>query len=242
MTSTSTTSTNNTGLGSKIKGAAQAVHGMGENVRGTILGGVETVFHRDSSGSDAIAAQGRDEGRVGAEKAFGVMGDTAGNVNSEYSNTYASQPTHLGTMADTVRKPTQPNAPQNPGTMPLHADPRAAAPLSSQPGYIEQPPSSAPVANTDLYDSHHDPAATAQRIPSYDGPGNIAQDFSAQRTHRPGDEPSHHRADARDLDAARSRQGTGPPVEYVSKTGELPADTSMYAQPERRGAPAEESM
>ncbi|KAF7335708.1 hypothetical protein MVEN_02226300 [Mycena venus] len=60
-------STNNTadsvgghgGIGSKIKGAAQTINGLGENVRGTILGGVDTVLHKDSSANDAIAAKGR---------------------------------------------------------------------------------------------------------------------------------------------------------------------------------------
>ncbi|KAJ6460025.1 hypothetical protein C8R47DRAFT_129154, partial [Mycena vitilis] len=49
------------GIGAKIKGAAQTVNGLGENVRGTILGGVETVLHKDSTANDAIAAKGREQ-------------------------------------------------------------------------------------------------------------------------------------------------------------------------------------
>ncbi|KAJ7033598.1 hypothetical protein C8F04DRAFT_1104420 [Mycena alexandri] len=49
------------GIGSKIKGAVQTINGLGENVRGTILGGVETALHKDSSQNDAIAAKGRSQ-------------------------------------------------------------------------------------------------------------------------------------------------------------------------------------
>nr|GAT49027.1 predicted protein [Mycena chlorophos] len=151
-------------LGTKIRGAAQAIHGMGENVRGTFLGGVDTVLHDDSTANDAVAAHGREKGRVGAERAFGVAGDPA-------------------------------------------------EPLSAQPGYVEQRSGAAMKGpgNTDLYDPRHDQAATAQRIPSYSGPGNLAQDFSARRVDRPAGEPSHHRDNAQDLDRAPPPYGAGPP-------------------------------
>ncbi|KAJ7246950.1 hypothetical protein C8J57DRAFT_1359702 [Mycena rebaudengoi] len=60
-TSTSNTSTGHSGIGSKIKGAAQVVNGLGENIRGTFLGGVDTIVHSDSTKNDAIARKGREE-------------------------------------------------------------------------------------------------------------------------------------------------------------------------------------
>ncbi|KAJ7190583.1 hypothetical protein GGX14DRAFT_47764 [Mycena pura] len=66
--STTTSSSNRTGIGSKIKGAVQVAHGLGENVRGTILGGVETALHKDSAANDAIAERGRAEHADGMAK------------------------------------------------------------------------------------------------------------------------------------------------------------------------------
>ncbi|KAJ7118065.1 hypothetical protein C8R44DRAFT_878704 [Mycena epipterygia] len=73
MTSTSTSNTSNghVGLGTKIKGATQAINGLGENVRGTILGGVDTVLHQDSTPNDAIAAKGRAQHAEGLAKMQG---------------------------------------------------------------------------------------------------------------------------------------------------------------------------
>ncbi|KAJ7743509.1 hypothetical protein DFH07DRAFT_943186, partial [Mycena maculata] len=77
MTSTSTTTTSsntttgNSGIGSKIKGAAQIVHGAGENIRGTILGGVDTAVHKDSSANDEIARKGREQHATGVSNLKG---------------------------------------------------------------------------------------------------------------------------------------------------------------------------
>ncbi|KAJ7685924.1 hypothetical protein B0H17DRAFT_16308 [Mycena rosella] len=79
MTTTSNSNTSQPGIGAKIKGAAQVVHGLGDNVRGSILGGVDTVVHQDSSQNDAIAAKGRAEHAVGAAKMKG------GPVAAEYA-------------------------------------------------------------------------------------------------------------------------------------------------------------
>jgi hypothetical protein len=35
--------------------------GLGENIRGTFLGGVDTIVHSDSTKNDAIARKGREE-------------------------------------------------------------------------------------------------------------------------------------------------------------------------------------
>ncbi|KAJ6553751.1 hypothetical protein DFH09DRAFT_1366112 [Mycena vulgaris] len=70
-TSTSNTTTGKPGIGSKIKGAVQVVHGLGENVRGTILGGVDTVVHGNSADNDATAAKGRGEKAEGLARMKG---------------------------------------------------------------------------------------------------------------------------------------------------------------------------
>ncbi|KAF7327063.1 hypothetical protein MKEN_00281600 [Mycena kentingensis (nom. inval.)] len=208
---TSTNANNQQGLGTKIKGAAEAVHGMGENVRGTLLGGVDTVFHHDSTTNDTVAARGRDEARTGAERAFGVE-------QSVPTYAYGKDPTHLGTMTDTV--PARPKAP-SPPPLPHRAgeqagselptrDPAAAAvapAIATQPGYVEHPGNPGPAVahahpntNTNVFDPQHDPQATAQRIPSYAGPATVAQDFAPTSTGIGHAHPQHHRDDAHDLD------------------------------------------
>ncbi|KAJ7627394.1 hypothetical protein FB45DRAFT_921257 [Roridomyces roridus] len=72
-TSTSTSSRSG-GIASKIKGAAQVIHGTGENIRGTILGGVDTVVHKDAttlSENDVIAAKGRQQTAEGLDNLRG---------------------------------------------------------------------------------------------------------------------------------------------------------------------------
>ncbi|KAJ6505613.1 hypothetical protein DFH09DRAFT_1375255 [Mycena vulgaris] len=85
-TSTSNTTTGKPGIGSKIKGAVQVVHGLGENVRGTILGGVDTVVHGNSADNDAIAAKGREENAEGLARMKG------GPVAAEYARPTGSAP------------------------------------------------------------------------------------------------------------------------------------------------------
>jgi len=76
------------GIGGKIKGAAQAINGLGENVRGTILGGVDTVLHKDSSANDAIAAKGRAQHADGMENLRG--GSTVRPAGSATGTEYGS--------------------------------------------------------------------------------------------------------------------------------------------------------
>jgi len=77
-------STNNTGktgsgISSKIRGAAEAAHGMGETIRGTILGAVDSIGGGDQSVNKDIAAQGKMEYSQGMAKMRGAgAGATAG--------------------------------------------------------------------------------------------------------------------------------------------------------------------
>lgn len=52
--------------------------GLGENVRGTILGGVDTVLHKDSTANDAIAAKGRNQFAEGTANLRGGSANPAG--------------------------------------------------------------------------------------------------------------------------------------------------------------------
>uniref|UniRef100_A0A0W0GBW5 Uncharacterized protein n=1 Tax=Moniliophthora roreri TaxID=221103 RepID=A0A0W0GBW5_MONRR len=45
----------------RSRGAVDAVHGAGENIRGTALGAADTVAHDQSAKNDEIAATGRNE-------------------------------------------------------------------------------------------------------------------------------------------------------------------------------------
>ncbi|KAH9487428.1 hypothetical protein JR316_0001503 [Psilocybe cubensis] len=55
----SETGTKGSDFGNKIRGAVEVVHGAGENLRGTMLGAVDTMVHRGPTTNDDIAQQGR---------------------------------------------------------------------------------------------------------------------------------------------------------------------------------------
>ncbi|KAJ7493961.1 hypothetical protein FB451DRAFT_1491523 [Mycena latifolia] len=190
---TSTMNTNNTssgqpkpGVGAKIKGAAQIVHGLGDNVRGTLLGGVDTLLHQDSSANDAIAQKGR------AEHARGVARKTGGPLAAEYYSTPAEENSvtghGVGQAAGQTNPATRTSVPQTqpqvgaysaapayashapvPGTGPPAQNPRTDADAypTKQQGYgatdtmNSQPHQGAPGAPIDAgtQDAPYDPAA-----------------------------------------------------------------------------------
>ncbi|KAJ7289438.1 hypothetical protein C8J57DRAFT_1459439 [Mycena rebaudengoi] len=63
MTSTTpqTSTKSSAGIGTKLKGGVQVAKGLGDTVRGTTMGAVDAVEHRDSSVNDEIARRGRME-------------------------------------------------------------------------------------------------------------------------------------------------------------------------------------
>ncbi|KAJ2913177.1 hypothetical protein MD484_g7234, partial [Candolleomyces efflorescens] len=67
-TSPSSAPPNKKGLGEKVRGLFQVVHGFGENVRGTVLGAIDTVTHDTSGRNDQIAREGRLEIQRGMER------------------------------------------------------------------------------------------------------------------------------------------------------------------------------
>ncbi|KAJ7153313.1 hypothetical protein C8R46DRAFT_1119979, partial [Mycena filopes] len=137
------------GIGSKIKGAAQTINGIGENVRGTILGGVETALHKDSTENDAIAAKGRAQtadGLAHLKGGTGAVGAGAANTGGAYTTNPPA-----GQGYNTAVPP--------PPTTGAHA------------GYNT-------AAGMDQFNPHHDQAAAAQNIPAYDGPGNAQQQYA----------------------------------------------------------------
>ncbi|KAJ7092294.1 hypothetical protein B0H15DRAFT_799469 [Mycena belliarum] len=204
MTSTTTphTSDGKPGIGAKIKGATQMVHGAGENLRGTLLGGVDTVAHQDSTRNDAVAARGRAEHAAGAAR---MTGD-------------AMTFTPCGSI-ETAPRPPVPQLPQTqtqtgtgysgasgaPANVPIpgtgmgptsNTSAGAAAPPPKHAGYgatdelnqhAAAPPAGhtyPPLQHNHAFDEHaavdahtpfHDHAAAAERIPAYDGPGNDVQ-------------------------------------------------------------------
>ncbi|KAJ7618243.1 hypothetical protein DFH06DRAFT_1306630 [Mycena polygramma] len=189
------------GIGAKIKGAAQTVNGLGENVRGTILGGVETVLHKDSTANDAIAAKGRAQQADGLRNLKGPAAG-AGSVNPGAAGAYPVQPpTNEGYSAGSAMGQ---DAPQQTGAAPPPPSNSGATPYTNT---VTQQASQAPPSHTggagmNSHDPHHDPVL-AQQIPAYDGPGN-AQSHLA-RGDRPVEEPRHHRDDA--ISGAGARAG-----------------------------------
>ncbi|KAJ7159219.1 hypothetical protein C8R43DRAFT_994205 [Mycena crocata] len=205
---TSTEGSTSGGIGSKIKGATQVVHGIGENVRGTLLGGVDTVVHKKPTVNDEIAAKGR------AEQAQGVAKIEAAHRGANPTGAHGG--THPGGGLGT-----SPNVP-NPGDAPppsatygagahpgghvgtnqptMHTGTDPALSLNQQPGYV--PASSTQPAPHDhhghgaAYAPYQENSAVAQNIPNYDGPGNAPHQQNLARHDRPPGEPQHHRDDA----------------------------------------------
>ncbi|KAJ6628619.1 hypothetical protein B0H10DRAFT_1990581 [Mycena sp. CBHHK59/15] len=52
---------NSVSVETKLKGGVRVAKGLGDNVRGTTMGAIDTVEHRDSSVNDEIARRGRME-------------------------------------------------------------------------------------------------------------------------------------------------------------------------------------
>ncbi|KAL4079827.1 hypothetical protein J3A83DRAFT_4368674 [Scleroderma citrinum] len=69
-------------LGNKLKGAAQVVHGIGESIRGTVLGAVDSIAHTPSSEAkyEATASKGKAEIEEGIAKVRGHA--SGGNVGA----------------------------------------------------------------------------------------------------------------------------------------------------------------
>ncbi|KAE9409190.1 hypothetical protein BT96DRAFT_1012785 [Gymnopus androsaceus JB14] len=70
-------------LGSKVKGAFNTIHGVGENIRGTTLGAVDTMAH-DKDGeakNEAIGQKGRSEIQRGME---GISGRPQAATTTDY--------------------------------------------------------------------------------------------------------------------------------------------------------------
>ncbi|RDB27288.1 hypothetical protein Hypma_004373 [Hypsizygus marmoreus] len=65
------------GMSGKIKGAYHVVHGIGDNIRGTALGAIDTVGHHADTKNDELAQKGRLETEQGLATFRGV-GSVAG--------------------------------------------------------------------------------------------------------------------------------------------------------------------
>jgi len=106
MSSTNTSGQSN-GLGAKIKGGIQAIHGLGENIRGTALGALDTMSEGHETQNDEIARKGRVETEAGLAKwkgqpapALNTAGGATGTTNpaqaSGTSDTTATNPPAIG--------------------------------------------------------------------------------------------------------------------------------------------------
>ncbi|KAJ3983302.1 hypothetical protein F5890DRAFT_208662 [Lentinula detonsa] len=90
-------------VGNKVKGAFNTVHGIGENVRATALGAVDTIAH-DKEGevkNDQIAQQGRLETQRGLEQMSGRQQNTNTMANN-YDTTTAAPALANSTIANTT--------------------------------------------------------------------------------------------------------------------------------------------
>ncbi|KAJ6474544.1 hypothetical protein DFH09DRAFT_1218086 [Mycena vulgaris] len=71
-----TKSSTSAGIGTKLKGGVQVAKGLGDSVRGTTMGAIDTVEHRDSSLNDEMARRGRMEIEQGIAMIKGHPVDT----------------------------------------------------------------------------------------------------------------------------------------------------------------------
>lgn len=58
-------------FGGRVWGLWEVIHGLGESIRGTTMGAVDTMTHCDSSKHDTIASQGRAEMQRGLSNLSG---------------------------------------------------------------------------------------------------------------------------------------------------------------------------
>ncbi|KAJ3857254.1 hypothetical protein EV368DRAFT_77871 [Lentinula lateritia] len=117
-------------VGERVKGVFNTVHGLGENVRATALGAVDTMAH-DKEGemkNDQIAQQGRLETTRGIEQMSGRPANydtttadpsltnhtTTNPVTSDYPQHHRDNEVYNDSQADAVRNPGS-NAPSQPG-------------------------------------------------------------------------------------------------------------------------------
>ncbi|KAJ7852840.1 hypothetical protein B0H14DRAFT_2759515 [Mycena olivaceomarginata] len=211
---------NHGGIGSKIKKASV------KNVRGTILGGVDTVLHKDSTANDAIAAKGRNQFAEGTANLRGGSANPAVPVNRQNPATHNAQGT--GGAFTTGTNYDGDGAGGYSGTQNSGAPVPATAPTGNDP-YFNKVNQEANLAHHDAgtagdqYNPYHDSAGTRwhKNIPAYDGPGNAQQHA---RGDRPIEEPRHHRDDAISGDPTAGQAGRGVPPQYVSATGGPPTD------------------
>ncbi|KAF8173232.1 hypothetical protein K438DRAFT_1772328 [Mycena galopus ATCC 62051] len=198
--------------------------GLGENVRGTILGGVDTVLHKDSSANDAIAVKGREQ-----------MADGMTNIEQGSRTGKSTVPANWQNPGGQPTAPTTDytRADQNPGAPVPTATTTAPPPTRGNDPYLNkvnqeanQGHHTAGTMNSgDQYNPYHNSTTVAQEIPAYDGPGNIQQHLA--RGDRPLEEPRHHRDDAISGDPTAigiGQTGRGVPPQYVSAAGGPPAD------------------
>ncbi|KAJ7466214.1 hypothetical protein B0H11DRAFT_60084 [Mycena galericulata] len=256
MTSTSTSTSNTTGqsgLGAKIKGAAQMVHGAGENIRGTILGGVDTVVHKGPSANDEIASKGRQQtaeglanfkGRpmaaeytnpTGATSAAGYGNNTAGTVGSGAPQNAGLQTAQTAPQSNAQQTyPATDSINQNSnlggGQAPAQTYPNAQQDYGTSSGAPQGHGSANTTGSYANNKPYPDRSGVAQDIPNYDGPGNMQQ---PTRQDRPLGEPQHHRDDAisgdPDAVAVGQQQPVGSlPPGYTSGAGGPTANTTQY--------------
>ncbi|KAF8148626.1 hypothetical protein B0H34DRAFT_736321 [Crassisporium funariophilum] len=94
------------GFGNKIKGAAEVIHGMGENIRGTMLGAVDTMGHESVNKGDDVATQGRLEvergkANLGKDSNSRGVGGTSGTHPLYGQNTTGQNNDTIGTNSHT---------------------------------------------------------------------------------------------------------------------------------------------
>jgi len=104
MSSTNTGQSN--GLGAKIKGGIQAIHGLGENIRGTALGALDAMSEGHETQNDEIARRGRVETEAGLAKWKGQPApayNTAGGGPGYQAGT--TNPAQASGTSDTTTNP-----------------------------------------------------------------------------------------------------------------------------------------
>ncbi|ETW77971.1 hypothetical protein HETIRDRAFT_388036 [Heterobasidion irregulare TC 32-1] len=74
------TGSTGTGIGAKIKGTVDVIHGIGESLRGRAMGAVDTAIGHDGQQHASIATKGREEAEMGIARMKGQSGTTTGSA------------------------------------------------------------------------------------------------------------------------------------------------------------------
>ncbi|KAJ7576123.1 hypothetical protein C8J56DRAFT_973146 [Mycena floridula] len=174
---------------SKIKGAFEVIHGVGDNIRGTALGAVDTVTKSGETKNDRVAEKGRLETQDGLQKLKGKS--ATASVNPAQGSANPTQ-TAASPVNPDMHPATDTTAGHGYATNTAAPNSTAGYPRST-PSYNASQPSGYP-SGTDYAGNDHASQFPPQHWQQNETPNQQQHnEFSA---HQDTEFPQHHRDDA----------------------------------------------